>query len=86
MAREESFFDDLARGPASGSISRGKALKLMGAALVGGTLASVGIREAAADNLCKPISAFPELAQEAASTLKIATIFRVYNRRQLSSW
>jgi hypothetical protein len=43
-------FDELARGLASGSISRGKALKLMGAALLGGTLASVvGIGEAAAD-------------------------------------
>jgi hypothetical protein len=36
-------FDELARGLASGSISRGRALRLMGAALVGGTLASVGI-------------------------------------------
>jgi Stigma-specific protein, Stig1 len=34
-------FDELARGLASGSISRGKALKLMGAALVGSALASV---------------------------------------------
>jgi hypothetical protein len=33
-------FDDLARGLANGSITRGKALKLMGAALLGGTLAS----------------------------------------------
>src|SRR5215217_8352244 len=49
MAREESFFDELARGLADGSISRGKALRLMGAALVGGTLASLGIREAAGD-------------------------------------
>jgi hypothetical protein len=48
------YFDELATGLASGSISRGKALKLMGAALVGGTLASLGIGEAAADNLCKP--------------------------------
>ena len=43
MAREESFFDDLARGLADGSVTRGKALRLMGAALVGGTLASLGI-------------------------------------------
>ena len=42
-------FDELASGLASGSISRGKALRLMGAALVGGTLASLGIGEAAAD-------------------------------------
>ena len=35
QAREHSF-DELAIGLASGSISRGKALKLMGAALVGG--------------------------------------------------
>jgi hypothetical protein len=40
--RERSF-DDLARGLANGSISRGRALKLMGAALLGGTLSSVGI-------------------------------------------
>jgi hypothetical protein len=43
-------FDELASGLASGTLSRGKALKLMGAALLGGTLASVvGIGEAAAD-------------------------------------
>src|SRR5215213_9928176 len=47
MAREESFFDDLARGLADGSLSRGKALRLMGAALVGGKLGSLGIGEAA---------------------------------------
>ena len=41
-AREHSF-DELARGLASGSISRGRALRLMGAALVGGTLASLGM-------------------------------------------
>ena len=50
MAREEEgFFDDLARGLADGSITRGRALRLMGAALVGGTLGSLGIGEAAAD-------------------------------------
>jgi hypothetical protein len=43
------YFDELASGLASGSISRGRALRLMGAALVGGTLASLGIGEAAAD-------------------------------------
>ena len=42
-ARERSF-DALARGLASGSLTRGKALKLMGAALVGGTLSSLGLR------------------------------------------
>ena len=47
-ARERSF-DELAMGLASGSISRGKALRLMGAAVVGGALGSLGIREAAAD-------------------------------------
>jgi hypothetical protein len=47
-ARERSF-DALATGLASGSISRGRALKLMGAALIGGTLASLGIGGAAAD-------------------------------------
>ena len=45
----ESSFDELTRGLASGSISRGKALRLMGAAVVGGALASLGIGEAAAD-------------------------------------
>src|SRR5215204_5509847 len=45
----ERSLDELARGLASGTLSRGKALKLMGAALLGGTLASLGIREAAAD-------------------------------------
>jgi len=45
----ESSFDALAKGMASGTVSRGKALRLMGAALVGGTLASVpGIASAAA--------------------------------------
>jgi hypothetical protein len=37
----EHSFDELARGLASGSISRRKALRLMGAALLGGTLASI---------------------------------------------
>src|SRR5688500_2504247 len=47
-ARERSF-DELTRGLASGTLSRRRALRLMGAALVGGTLASLGIGEAAAD-------------------------------------
>jgi hypothetical protein len=50
------YFDELASGLASGSISRGRALRLMGAALVGGTLASLGIGEAAADDECKPVN------------------------------
>jgi hypothetical protein len=41
MAREESIFDDLARGLADGSVTRGKAIRLMGGALVGAALASV---------------------------------------------
>jgi hypothetical protein len=41
-ARERAF-DALATEMASGSISRGKALRLMGAAVVGGTLASLGM-------------------------------------------
>src|SRR5215216_1744192 len=49
MAREEGFFDELARGLADGSLTRGRALRLMGAALVGGSLASLGIGEAGAD-------------------------------------
>ena len=46
--RDHSF-DELARGLASGTLSRGKALRLMGAALVGGALGSLGIGEAAGD-------------------------------------
>ena len=50
MAREDGFFDDLARGLADGTLTRGRALRLMGAALVGGSLASLGIGgEAGAD-------------------------------------
>jgi hypothetical protein len=37
----ESSFDELAKGLASGTLSRRKALRLMGAALVGGVFASV---------------------------------------------
>jgi hypothetical protein len=56
MARVEGFFDDLARGLADGTLSRGKALRLMGAALLGGTLGSLGIGEASADRPgCKRI-------------------------------
>jgi hypothetical protein len=52
---KDSFFDDLARGLADGSITRGKALKLMGAAVVGGTLGSLGVGGVAvADEECKP--------------------------------
>jgi hypothetical protein len=39
-ARERSF-DELARGLADGSLTRGKALKLMGAALLGSVLFSI---------------------------------------------
>jgi hypothetical protein len=41
MAREESFFDDLARGLADGTLTRGKALRLMGGLLVGSALGSI---------------------------------------------
>jgi Stigma-specific protein, Stig1 len=41
MVREESFFDELARGLADGSVTRAKAIRLMGGALVGAALASV---------------------------------------------
>ena len=54
MAREEGFFDDLARGLADGTLTRGKALRLMGAAVVGGALGSLGIGEASATPRCKP--------------------------------
>jgi hypothetical protein len=53
-ARERSF-DELARGLASGSVSRRKALRLMGAALVGSALGSLG-GVAAADDECKPLN------------------------------
>jgi hypothetical protein len=39
-AIREGSFDELAKGLASGTVSRSKALRLMGAALVGGALAS----------------------------------------------
>jgi hypothetical protein len=43
-----SSFDEIAVGLSSGTLSRGKALRLMGAALVGGLLASLpGIAQAA---------------------------------------
>jgi hypothetical protein len=44
MTREDrgaSSFDELAVGLSRGTLSRGKALRLMGAALVGGVLASI---------------------------------------------
>jgi hypothetical protein len=43
MKREtgEYSFDELAKGLATGTVSRGKALRMFGAALVGGTLASI---------------------------------------------
>jgi hypothetical protein len=63
-ARDHSF-DELTRGLASGSISRGKALKLMGAALVGGTLASIpGIAGAAPKPKC------PDCPAEQCSCVK----------------
>jgi hypothetical protein len=55
-ARERSF-DELASGLASGTLSRGKALRLMGAAVVGGLLASLpGIAQAAPPP-CQPCNA-----------------------------
>jgi len=50
----ESSFDELAKGLASGTISRGRALKMLGAALVGAVLAS-GRGAALADTQCKPL-------------------------------
>jgi len=47
----ENTFDQLAKGLSSGEVSRGKALRLMGAALVGGVLASIP-RVAAAQQVC----------------------------------
>ena len=51
-ARERAF-DALATEMASGSISRGRALRLMGAALLGGVLGSLGGVAAAAPH-CRP--------------------------------
>jgi hypothetical protein len=45
-------FDELARGLADGSVTRGKALRLLGAALVGGALASLP-GAALADDDCR---------------------------------
>jgi hypothetical protein len=46
--RRDGSFDELAKGLASGELSRGRALRLMGVALVGGALASLpGIASAA---------------------------------------
>jgi hypothetical protein len=67
MTREDrgaSSFDELAVGLSRGTLSRGKALRLMGAALVGGTLASFGIGGIAAadqgdqgeNEECKPLN------------------------------
>jgi hypothetical protein len=62
--RDHSF-DELTRGLASGTLSRGKALKLMGAALVGGTLASIpGIAGAAPKPKC------PDCPAEQCSCVK----------------
>src|SRR5919112_3885227 len=55
-ARERSF-DELARGLASGEVSRAKALRLMGAAVVGGVVASVPRVAAAQDGVCPSASA-----------------------------
>ena len=48
-------FDALATEMASGRLTRRKALKLLGAALAGGALASLGIGETAAAAGCKDI-------------------------------
>jgi hypothetical protein len=56
-ARERSF-DELASGLASGTLSRGKALRLMGAALVGGLLAfTPKVAEAAPASWCYQVNA-----------------------------
>src|SRR3954454_9839196 len=68
MAREDGFFDDLARGLADGSVTRGKALRLMGAALVGGALGSVGIGEAASNNLRRVVYGARRVLDPASGT------------------
>lgn len=50
-ATEEHYFDDLARGLASGELSRSRALELMGAAILGGALGFLSLpRRAEADD------------------------------------
>ena len=53
QARGGRAFDALAREVASGTLSRRKALRLMGGVLVGGRLASLGFGGVAAADLCK---------------------------------
>src|SRR5919112_1701909 len=55
MAREstESSFDELASGLARGTLSRGKALRLLGGGLVGSALASLVPGAAWADDDCR---------------------------------
>jgi len=60
MMTEESrghYFDELTRGLASGDISRRKALRLLGATLVGGALASIpGMAQAAPPDPCAELN------------------------------
>ena len=48
----ERFFDDLAKGLENGTVSRGRALKLVGGALVGAVVTSLFPREADARRRC----------------------------------
>src|ERR687884_2337520 len=48
----EQFFDDLAKGLEDGTVSRGRALKLVGGALVGAVVTSLFPREADARRRC----------------------------------
>jgi len=63
-SRQEASFDTLARGLATGTLSRRKALRLMGGALVGGALASLpGVAQARSDaSICADYcrSLFPQ--------------------------
>jgi hypothetical protein len=47
-------FDELAKGLANGSVSRGQALRLIGGTLLGGVLASIPGGGAALDQLAGP--------------------------------
>ena len=52
-ATDASSFDDLAKGLATGTLSRGRALRMLGAALMGGALASIpGVAWAAKPGGC----------------------------------
>ena len=73
-ARERSF-DELARELAGGSISRRRALRLMGAALVGGALGSLGIGGIAAAACVSPTG---RCVRRTVSAVAASVLLRVH--------